>query len=137
LALRLAELNAALEQAEQDLQAAQAGHQTAASELASINAQEQSARAARKQADHVATETMRQVGRAEARRHEEARGASEALELATKELGTVGDLSERREALEGFKRAVEDARAEMFSGRTTRESGSRSWTSGLRKPRPR
>lgn len=131
---RLAELNAALEQAEQDLQAAQAGHQTAASELASINAQEQSARAARKQADHVATETMRQVGRAEAnmnmlqgqlethvhlqeRRHEEARGASEALELATKELGTVGDLSERREALEGFKRAVEDARAEMLEAR--------------------
>jgi len=35
------------------------------------------------------------------------------LELATKELGTVGDLSERREALEGFKRAVEDARAEL------------------------
>jgi len=58
-AIRLAELNAALEQAEQDLQAAQAGHQTAASELASINAQEQSARAARKQADHVATAVTR------------------------------------------------------------------------------
>lgn len=131
---RLAELNASLAEAEQQLEAARAGHQAAAAALSAVNAQEQSAREARKRADIAATETMRQVGRAEAnlnmlqgqlethlhlqeRRHEETRAAVEVLDAARKELGTVGDLSERREVLEGLKRAVEDIRGEMLEAR--------------------
>ncbi len=131
---RLAELNVSLQAAERDLQVAQAAQVEAAEALRALNGQEQAAREARKQADAASTEAMRQMGRAEAnlnmlqgqlethlhlseRRDEEAAVAATSLEASTKELGSVDDLSDRREALEALKQGVEEARAAMLEAR--------------------
>jgi len=131
---RLAELTAALEDAERALGTARSAHEATAQDLARLNADEQAARHARKAADQQATDTMRQMGRSEAnlnmlqgqlethlhlqeRRQEELNAAAAALEAATSELGSVGDLSEQRQALEALKGAVEEARAAMLEAR--------------------
>jgi chromosome segregation protein len=135
---RLAELDAALEEAEARAEAAAGAHQRLTDDLAEASEADKQARAERRAADAAVAEASRSESRAEADRalaegrvesaalavdrHEEAAGAARLqLQEAERQAAALPDLGESRARVEDVKTAVEAARMTMMTRRSAHD----------------
>ena len=132
---RLVELKRDLEDRNAQAVGAAQAHDTLTAFLAELTAADQAARQARRDADRSVAEANRAASRAEAdrnlaegklessglavaRHEEEAMAARQALTVAEKAMGDLGDLDAARGQVEDIKMTVEAARITMMSKRT-------------------